>query len=178
MWPTSNSSLHLGEKTIDRLTVAQSNLESLHPGPTKHDNLFLARKKPKTASRENNGSVPLPGGSNSRWLLPRRVRRRSPGYLDAAPSTAGPRIAAPSAPPVAHPDVLDLRTQGLRILSESLNASFTQSLLLLVDFVGGGLQLGHQLHRSQSYWLIFSSGQVHLNLAVLDLRWSLCDHQA
>ena len=101
MWPTSCSSLYLGGKTIDRQIVAKNNLEILYPGPSKPDHLFVAQRKLKTVSRENNGIVPLPGGSNSRWHPPRRVRRRCPGDPYAAPSTAGPRIAAPSAPPVA-----------------------------------------------------------------------------
>ena len=56
------------------MSVAKNNLETLYLGPSKHD-LFLARRKPKTVSRENTGSVPLPGGSYSRWLPPRGQKR-------------------------------------------------------------------------------------------------------
>ena len=90
----------LGKRTIDRLSVARNNLEILHPGPPKHDHLFVAQRKPKTVPQVNNGSVPLPGGSNSRWLPPRRVKRGYPRYPYAALSTARPQIAAPSIPPV------------------------------------------------------------------------------
>ena len=52
----------------DRSSMAKNHLETLHFGPSKHDHLFEAQRKPKTVSRENNGSIPLPSGSNSNWF--------------------------------------------------------------------------------------------------------------
>ena len=59
LWPISNSNLYLGKNTIDRLFVAANNLESLFPGPSKHDHSFLAQRKPETVSWDL--SNPKPG---------------------------------------------------------------------------------------------------------------------
>ena len=117
---------------------------------------FLHKETPRHFPRKTNLSFPLPGGSNSSWLPPRRVRRGYPGCHYAAPSTAGPRIAAPPTSPVAQatahakerpasPPPAPLPCSAASPLSYPFFCNFTELALRLFGRQINQIQ-GHALH--------------------------------